>query len=79
MFIEFENQIVDLLLSPVSQDAFRSVKLSELLYEIRNNVHIEQINDVIQILHSVLDELNKFYIWKERNVCFSSFMFMTLY
>ena len=68
MFFKFENEIVDLLLQPVVQDNFRSIKLQELLYNVRHEVHIEQIKDTIQILLKVIEELDKFREWKIRGI-----------
>ena len=47
-----------------AQDAFRSMKLQEMLYNIRYDIQVEQIEDVMQILWNAYDELEKFKEWK---------------
>ena len=68
MSIKFENEIVDFLLSPPSQDAFRPMKLQEMLYTLRHEVAQDQIEDVMQILWKCYDELALFLEWKKRGV-----------
>ena len=68
MSFKFENVIVDFLLCPTAQDNFRSMKLQELLYNIRYDVHIDQIEDVMQILLNAHIELEKFKLWKIRGI-----------
>ena len=68
MSIKFENEIVDFLLNPLSQDAFKRQRLQELLYSIRKEVFRDQIEDVMQILLQCHDELNLFLEWKKRGI-----------
>ena len=64
MSIHFDSVLVDFLLSPTSQDEFRRMKLQEKLYALRHDVHVDQIEDVMQILWNVYDELWLFKNWK---------------
>lgn len=57
--IKFENEIVDLLLCPKAQDDFKHWKLENLLLEIADKVYIDQIEDVVQILHKCIVELER--------------------
>ena len=66
MSIKFENEIVDLLLCPTAQDNFRYIRLRELLYNVRYEVHYDQIQDTLQILMLACSELEKFKEWKTR-------------
>ena len=68
MSIKFESEVVDFLLSPPSQDAFRHMRLQEMLFKIRHEVAQEQIEDVMQILWQCYDELELFLEWKKRGV-----------
>ena len=65
---KFENEVVDLLLCPLAQDNFRTMKLQELLYSIRHEVNVEQIKDTMQILLKAHDELELFREWKIRGI-----------
>ena len=65
MSIKFENEVVDFLLSPPSQDAFRRMRLQEMLYNLRHDVAQEQIEDVMQIVWQCYDELSLFLEWKK--------------
>ena len=65
MSIKFENEIVDFLLSPTSQDAFRRMRLQTMLYSLRHEVAQDQIEDVMQILLNCHDELLLFLEWKK--------------
>ena len=72
MSIKFENEVVDFLLSPPSQDAFRRMRLQEMLYNLRHDVAQEQIEDVMQIVWQCYDELSLFLEWKNvvlRSAC----------
>lgn len=66
--IEFENDVVNLLLHPLAQDAFRRIRLRYLLYDMRHEILQDQIEDVIQILLQCHDELDRFLEWKKRNI-----------
>ena len=66
MSIKFENEVVDLLLCPTAQDNFRYIRLRELLYNVRYEVHYDQIQDTLQILMLACSELEKFKEWKLR-------------
>lgn len=68
MSIKFESEVVDFLLSPPSQDAFRHMRLQEMLFKVRHEVAQEQIEDVMQILWRCYDELELFLEWKKRGV-----------
>ena len=57
MSILFDDVVIDFLLSPPSQDEFKRFDLRKKLYSIRNNVHVDQIEDVMQIIWMVYDEL----------------------
>lgn len=64
----FENKVVDLLLSPPSQDAFDHMRLQEMLYKLRHDVALDQIEDVMQILLKCHGELELFLEWKKVRV-----------
>ena len=66
--IKFENEVVDFLLSPPSQDAFKASKLQEKLYNLRNEIAKDQIEDVMDILLKCFDELSLFLNWKKHGV-----------
>ena len=68
MSIKFENEIVDFLLNPPSQDAFKRQRLQELLYSIRKEVFRDQIEDVMQILLQCHHELSLLLEWKKRGI-----------
>ena len=65
MSIKFENIVVDFLLSPLSQDAFRHMRLQEMLYSLRHDIAQDQIEDVMQILLKCYGELELFLEWKK--------------
>ena len=66
--IKFENEIVDLLLCPKAQDDFKHWKLENLLLEIADKVYIDQIEDVVQILHKCIVELERLGRFKIQHV-----------
>ena len=66
--IKFENEVVDFLLSPPSQDAFKASKLQDLLYNVRHEVAQDQIEDVMEIILKCHDELSLFLNWKKHIV-----------
>ena len=66
--IKFENEVVDFLLSPPSQDVFKASKLQNMLYELRHEVAQDQIEDVMEILMKCHDELSLFLNWKKHGV-----------
>ena len=68
MSIKFENEVVDFLLSPPSQDAFKRMQLQSMLYDLRHDIAQDQIEDVMQILWACYDELGLFLEWKKRGV-----------
>ena len=68
MSIKFENEVVDFLLNPPAQDAFKRMALQRMLYDLRHDVAQEQIEDVMQILWACHDELELFLEWKKRGV-----------
>ena len=68
MSMKFENEVVDFLFSPPSQDAFRRMRLQNMLYHIRYDVAQDQIEDVMQILLQCYDELSLFLEWKKRGI-----------
>jgi hypothetical protein len=55
----FEIYLIDFLLCPPAQDAFKTWCLEAVFMENIRNVHINQIEDVIQILHKCMDQLVK--------------------
>ena len=57
MPLKFENTIIDLLLCPPAQDAFKSWRLELLLLQYSNKFYIDQVEDVIQICHKCIKEL----------------------
>ena len=59
MSLKFENEIIDFLFCPPAQDAFRRMKLQEMLYNIRYAVQLEEIEPLMQILWNAYDELKK--------------------
>lgn len=63
--IKFENEVVDFLLSPPSQDVFKASKLQDMLYNLRHEVAQDQIEDVMEILMKCHDELSLFLNWKK--------------
>ena len=68
MSIKFKNEVVDFLLSPPSQDAFKRMRLQSMLYDLRHDVAQDQIEDVMQILWACYDELDLFLKWKQHGV-----------
>lgn len=72
--IKFENEIVDLLLSPNAQDEFKHWKLKILLIDIADKVYIDQIEDVVQILHKCIHELEQLGRFKVQHVILSIFI-----
>lgn len=59
MTFKFENSIIDLLLCPPTQDAFKSWKLELLLLHYSKQFYLDQIEDVVQILYKCITELEK--------------------
>ena len=59
MSLKFENVLIDLLLCPPSQDDFKSWKLELLLIQNIKKYYIDQVEDVIQILHKSIKELER--------------------
>ena len=55
--MRFENDLIDFLLCPPAQDAFKTWRLEAVLMENIRNVQIDQIEDVIQILYKCIDQL----------------------
>ena len=64
----FENDVVDLLLCPLAQDRFKGWKLQMLVFEVIDKIHIDQLNDTIQVLHECLRELERAKAYKLQNV-----------
>lgn len=69
--IKFENEIIDLLLSPIAQDKFKHWKLEILLLDVVDKVYIDQIEDVVQILHKCITELERLGRFKMQHVIMS--------
>lgn len=57
--MRFEIDLIDFLLCPPAQDAFKTWRLETVLMENIRNIHTDQIEDVIQILHKCIDQLVK--------------------
>ena len=68
MSMKFESILVDFLLSPPSQDEFRRQRLQTLLYNLRHEVLVDQIEDVMAILLHCYGELELFLEWKKRGI-----------
>ena len=66
MSFKFENNIVDLLLCPPAQDEFKSWRLELLLLQYKEKYYIDQIEDVIQILHKCISELERVAMIKSK-------------
>ena len=62
MSLKFENSIIDLLLCPPAQDEFRSWRLELLLSQYIEKVYLDQIEDILQILHKCIARLER---WKK--------------
>ena len=61
----FEGEIVDLVLSSLTQDAFRTQELETLIERAFDDVLIEQLRDSIQILYKYLRVLEKAQMKKQ--------------
>ena len=59
MPLKFENTIIDLLLCPPAQDAFKAWQLELLLSNYYKKFYLDQVEDVIQILYKCITELNR--------------------
>ena len=59
MSFRFETSIIDLLLCPPAQDNFNVTRLEKLLLEYCNILHLDQIEDVVQIFYKSISELEK--------------------
>lgn len=57
--MRFEIDLIDFLLNPPAQDAFKTWRLEAVLMENIRNIHADQIDDVIQILYKCIDQLMK--------------------
>ena len=57
--MRFEIILIDFLLNPPAQDAFKTWQLEHVLMENIRNVHVDQIEDVIQICYKSIDQLVK--------------------
>lgn len=55
--MRFEIDLIDFLLCPPAQDAFKTRRLEAVLMENIRKVQIDQIEDVIQILYKCIDQL----------------------
>ena len=74
MTFNFENALIDLLLSPLVQNGFQIMELEDLLLQHYESFNFYQVHDVIQILFKCIDELRKI---ERENVITS--MFLSLY
>ena len=61
----FESEILDLVLSSLTQDAFRTQELETLIEHAFDDILIEQLRDSIQILHKCLRVLEKAQMKKQ--------------
>ena len=57
--LRFEVDLIDFLLNPPAQDAFKTWRLEAVLMENIRIIHADQIEDVIQILYKCIDQLVK--------------------
>ena len=64
MPLKFENTLIDLLLCPPAQDEFKCWRLELLLIQFMNKYYIDQVEDVLQILHKCITEFEKIKILK---------------
>ena len=64
MPLKFENSIIDLLLCPPAQDEFKDWRLELLLKHYSDKFYIDQAEDVLQILHKCIKELEKVKVFK---------------
>ena len=61
----FEGEIVDLVLSSLTQDAFRTQELETLIESVFDDILIEQLRDSIQILYKCFRVLEKAQMKKQ--------------
>ena len=68
MPIKLEDFLLDYLLCPPAQDEFTGWKLQLLLLKYSHKIHVHQLEDVKQILHKCIIELERMKEWKEGKV-----------
>ena len=66
MPLKFENTIIDLLLCPPAQDEFKAWRLHLLLMQHAHKCYIDQVEDVLQILHKCIKEVEQLKAFKLR-------------
>lgn len=59
MPLKFENSLIDFLLCPPAQDSFKCWRLELLLMQYFDKFYIDQAEDVIQVLHKCIRELER--------------------
>jgi len=59
IMMRFEVDLVDFMLKPPAQDEFRTWRLEALIMENIRNIHVDQFNDVVQILYKCIDQIYK--------------------
>ena len=64
MSFTLETFLVNFLKHPVLQDEFKSSSLADLLIKYFDELHEDHIEDVIQILHKCIVELEKLQVLK---------------
>lgn len=79
---KFENILIDFLLCPVAQDNFKICLVENFLFEYYDQYHIDQLEDVIQILYKCITLFNQVKLVKEkqqRQRCFKCRFLMHVY